>query len=170
MCAMIFRAVNFSGSFPSISLSFACSSKKVCWTSLYSSCAWWLLVKYTARKKVWLVSSRMYAKALSYWTFTFSCFRSFSASSGTSAMPSSSRAICSISFFSSAPLANGLSARIGRQRLFTFMVFCSSIFNEASPRNSADGLKSLLIVCVTSSLPPVIRSLGCSITSGSRCK
>jgi hypothetical protein len=36
MCTMMSRAVNFSGSRPSPSLSLACSIKKVCWTSLYS--------------------------------------------------------------------------------------------------------------------------------------
>ena len=39
MCAMMFKAVNFSGSRPSSSLSFACSIRKVYWTSLYSICA-----------------------------------------------------------------------------------------------------------------------------------
>jgi hypothetical protein len=39
MCLMMLSAVNFSGSFPSSSLSLACSIKKVCWISLYSICA-----------------------------------------------------------------------------------------------------------------------------------
>ena len=88
----------------------------------------------------------MYARAFLYWTFTFSCFLRSSASSGTSEMPSSSSAISVIRSSSFNPFSKGLSASIGRHKLFTFMVFCSSIFNEASPMNCAEGLKILLMV------------------------